>query len=242
MKTMLLLGLLLNSGIVFGQIPVTAATDQISMLSSNDSQLAKNKKLVFDFWREVLQTRDMTKAGQYLSANYLQHNPNVPTGRQAFVDFFGKLKQQSLKPEIDGLVSITAERDLVVLAMRREIPEPGDPKKAYTSTWFDMFRIENDLIVEHWDYGTKVPDPPGSPAVQCEALCTFRRTDGVIERLQLLQQAADGDKAWERLKNSCRDVTCRSCLWDLVVSVQDGKEYGLRPAEQVKDCKAVRLL
>jgi predicted SnoaL-like aldol condensation-catalyzing enzyme len=27
----------------------------------------------------------------------------------------------------------------------------------YTSTWFDMFRIENGKIAEHWDPATKPP-------------------------------------------------------------------------------------
>ena len=27
----------------------------------------------------------------------------------------------------------------------------GHPAKKYTTTWFDMFRIENGKIAEHWD-------------------------------------------------------------------------------------------
>lgn len=137
------------------QLPVVVHPDQQALLRSDDPQLAANKKLVFDFWREVFQTRDMTKAPDYMAEDYIQHNPRVPTGRQAFMDFFGQFPKQPIRPEIDGLVAMVAERDLVVLAFRRELPDPQRPGQTYTTTWFDMFRIKDGRIAEHWDYGTK---------------------------------------------------------------------------------------
>jgi predicted SnoaL-like aldol condensation-catalyzing enzyme len=142
---------------VSAQLPVTLHADQQALLKSSDPQLAANKKLVFDFWREVFQARNMDLAPKYMAENYMQHNPTVATGRQPFMDFFGRLERQPLKPTIDNLVTIMAERDLVVLAFRRELPDPKNPGQRYTTTWFDMLRIENGKIAEHWDYGTKSP-------------------------------------------------------------------------------------
>ncbi|MNL88139.1 hypothetical protein D3C87_2176740 [compost metagenome] len=48
-----------------------------------------------------------------------------------------------------------ADGDFVVLAFAREVPDPKDATKKYTTTWFDMFRIENGKIAEHWDPDTK---------------------------------------------------------------------------------------
>jgi predicted SnoaL-like aldol condensation-catalyzing enzyme len=31
--------------------------------------------------------------------------------------------------------------------------------RTYTSTGFDMFRIEDGMLVEHWDAATKAPQP-----------------------------------------------------------------------------------
>ena len=140
---------------VSAQLPVTLHADQQALLKSSDPQLAANKKLVFDFWREVFQARNMDLAPKYMAENYMQHNPTVATGRQPFMDFFGRLERQPVKPTIDNLVTITAERDLVVLAFRRELPDPKNPGQRYTTTWFDMLRVENGKIAEHWDYGTR---------------------------------------------------------------------------------------
>ena len=142
---------------VSAQLPVTLHADQQALLKSSDPQLAANKKLVFDFWREVFQARNMDLAPKYMAENYMQHNPTVATGRQPFMDFFGRLERQPVKPTIDNLVTIMAEHDLVVLAFRRELPDPKNPGQRYTTTWFDMLRIENGKITEHWDYGTKSP-------------------------------------------------------------------------------------
>jgi len=140
---------------VFAQEPVTAAVDQQALIRSDNPQLEANKKLVFDFWREVFQARNMALAPRYMAEDYIQHNPNVATGRQPFMDFFGRFETQPVRPEIDNLVAMIAEGDLVVLAFRRELPDPDHQGQTYTTTWFDMLRIEDGKIAEHWDYGTR---------------------------------------------------------------------------------------
>ena len=97
-------------------------------------------------------------ADKYLTESYIQHNPNVPSGRKAFVDFFSKFaKPQPILSTIKApIVSITAEGNIVILSFVRELPEPTDNSKKYTTTWFDMFRIENGKIAEHWDSAEKI--------------------------------------------------------------------------------------
>jgi predicted SnoaL-like aldol condensation-catalyzing enzyme len=142
---------------VHAQVPVTANLDHEAMLRSADPQLAKNKRFVYDFWREVFEAAQMEHAPKYLAEGYIQHNPRVPTGRQAFIDFFNKVRKPApIEARIKApLVSITAEGDLVTLAFVREYPEPMDASKKYTTTWFDMFRIADGKIVEHWDPAVK---------------------------------------------------------------------------------------
>ena len=141
------------------QVPVSAAADQQRLLASPDPKLAANKRLVYDFWREVFEAGHMELADKYMAEGYIQHNPNVATGRAAFVDFFGKvLKPRPIQPRIsEPLVAVLADGDLVTLVFVRELKDPANAAKTYTTTWFDMFRIENGKIAEHWDPAVKRP-------------------------------------------------------------------------------------
>ena len=139
------------------QVPVRANSDHAALLASTDPKLAENKRLVYDFWREVFEAGHMEFADKYMAESYVQHNPNVPTGRSAFVEFFTKFKKpKPIETKVSAaLVSITAEGNIVVLSFVRELADPKDSSKTYTTTWFDMFRIENGKIAEHWDPAQK---------------------------------------------------------------------------------------
>lgn len=156
-NALLVVAALFCSPLCLAQSSAKPVSDQAALLQSSDPALARNKRLVYDFWREVFEAGHLELSEKYLTESYIQHNPNVASGRAAFVDFFSKLKKpKKIEPEITSpLVSIVAERDLVILSFAREYPEPGDPDKQYRSTWFDMFRIENGKIAEHWDPAVK---------------------------------------------------------------------------------------
>ena len=139
------------------QIPVVAAKNQAALLASRDPKLSANKRLVYDFWRVVLGAGHLELAPKYMADTYVQHNPNVPTGRAGFVEYFAKFKKpEPIKPTItDPLVAIVAEGDLVVLSFVSERMDPQDATKTYTTTDFDMFRVEKGKIAEHWDGASK---------------------------------------------------------------------------------------
>jgi predicted SnoaL-like aldol condensation-catalyzing enzyme len=149
--------LVCTSGTGFAQaIPYQIPT-QKDMLYSPDPKLAANKKLVYDFWREVLEAGHLELAPEFMKETYIQHNPNVPTGRQGFIDFFSRFaKPVPIVDTIKGpLIDIVAENDMVVLVFKRQLPDPKDPSKKYITTSFEMLRVEGSLIAEHWDSATK---------------------------------------------------------------------------------------
>ena len=76
--------------VVGAQRRVVADPHHERLLQSRDPHLAANKRLVYDFWRKVLEAGHLELANQYLDEGYIQHNPNVPTGRAGFVEFFSK--------------------------------------------------------------------------------------------------------------------------------------------------------
>ena len=135
--------------------PVTAIApaSQSQLLQSLDPQLAANKKLVFDFWREVIDAGQLDKAATYLTEGYIQHNPNIADGRAAFVAYFAQFSKPSpVQPQISlPLVNIIAEGPYVTLVFVQTLPDKTNPGKTYTTTAFDLFRIADGKIAEHWD-------------------------------------------------------------------------------------------
>ncbi len=146
-------------GAAYAQVPPTAAPDQAALLHGTDPALAANKKLVFDMWRAVIQGGHTELAPRYFTEDYIQHNPNVATGRDAMVAFMKQTRPvRPIEPRITfPVIAIMAEGDLVMVATVSYKPDPEDPAHKYAGTHFDMFRIENGKIAEHWDSVDKDP-------------------------------------------------------------------------------------
>ncbi|HEY1899774.1 MAG TPA: ester cyclase [Steroidobacteraceae bacterium] len=146
-------------GTGFAQVPPTAAPDQAALLQSKDPKLAANKKLVFDMWRAIVQGAHTELAPKYFTKGYIQHNPNVATGRDAMVAFMKATRPvRPIEPTITfPVIAILAEGDKVMLATVSYSPDPEHPGKKYAGTHFDLFRIEHGKIAEHWDSVAKDP-------------------------------------------------------------------------------------
>jgi len=145
---------------VFASLPVEPAPDQAALLKSKDPKLAANKKLAYDFFRVVLRARHLDEADKYMKDDYIQHNPNADTGIAGFKAYFSKLGGPLAVPDtLPGLVAIQAEGNFVTLSFVREMPDPVNQGQKYTTTWFDMFRIDNGKIAEHWDVALKAAPP-----------------------------------------------------------------------------------
>lgn len=144
---------LLSTGAAYAQVPPTPAPDQMALLKSSDPKLAANKKLVFDMWRAIIQSAHTELAEQYFDKDYIQHNPNVATGRDAMVAYMKSTRPvRPIAPTITfPVITIMAEGDLVMLSSVSYADDPDNPGKRYAGTHFDVFRIANGKIAEHWD-------------------------------------------------------------------------------------------
>ena len=144
------------SAAAYAGLPVTPAKDQKILLHSSNRRLARNKKLVYDFTRVVLTGLRLDQTQRFLRDDYIQHNPNVATGLDGFLAAFGKLgNPKPIPDEVPGLVSITAEGDIVTMSFVNQQDDPHNPGTKYTTTWFDMFRVQDGKIAEHWDCDIK---------------------------------------------------------------------------------------
>lgn len=143
----------LFAGALHAQTPPVPAPDQHALLKSDDPKLAANKKLVFDMYRAIVNAGRYDLADKYFTREYIQHNPNVESGRDALVEYIRKTRPVRPIPDTIGfpVISIMAEGDLVLVASVEYNPDPDRPGTRYATTHFDLYRVENGLIAEHWD-------------------------------------------------------------------------------------------
>ena len=124
-------------------------------------QEQKNLKFVMDWWREGFVAGHPEAADKYLAPDLIQHNPNAPNGSAPIKAMLSRLKPMNPIP-----ATIPADRmpamafgkgDYVVLIWERNGKDPVDPAKTYKWNDFDVFRLENGKIAEHWDGAMKNP-------------------------------------------------------------------------------------
>lgn len=140
----------------FAQSPPVGNDDHEALLASDDPQLAANKRLVYDWWREVFEAGHLELNAQYIVPDFIEHNPNVANGREgveAFIASRGEPRPIQDRVEQE-LIAVMAEGDLVTLMFVMEYDHPEDSGQTYKTTWYDTFRVVDGMIVEHWDPAT----------------------------------------------------------------------------------------
>lgn len=62
----------------------------------------------------------------------------------------------SIEAELeDPIVAMVAEGDLVLQVLEEERSDPNNPGSIYKVAWFDLFRVANGRLIEHWDAAAK---------------------------------------------------------------------------------------
>ena len=149
---------------LFAQAPVVASSDPESLFTSPDPTLNRNKQATMHIMRDLLEAGHWSEADKWLTKEYIQHNPNVQSGLDPVMKFFGSRPQMPIPARNawkTKVVNVVAEGDYVVVSVVREMKNPRKPGEMYTTTWFDMWRFKDGKADEHWDYGTIVPPAPG---------------------------------------------------------------------------------
>lgn len=124
---------------------------------------ATNKKLVQDFVDAArhggVGLRE--RAEKFLTPRYIQHHPGVASGREPFIQYHIKWYQDNPVPAGGPrpLAAVVAKCDLVAIMHHRPRPDPDHPGRSYDSFSFDMWRIKDGKIDEHWDNAQEVWRP-----------------------------------------------------------------------------------
>lgn len=117
---------------------------------ADDALTTRNKAVVRDFYSTVLIARNVDAAQRFLRPDYIQHNPDVPTGLDGFVKAFRQRFAQQYPPDYKReILNIVGENDMVVVYQRQTWTSRDGVH--HQALGFDMFRVQDGLIAEHWD-------------------------------------------------------------------------------------------
>lgn len=112
-----------------------------------------NKRHVRAFYDEVLLGGRMDKAADYISdARYDQHSPDVEDGLDGFVRHVSAMADRGTPRKYLKLHHLIGQGNLVVGYSHVQVG--GDAFAV-----FDLFRLADGLIVEHWDVQEKILAP-----------------------------------------------------------------------------------
>lgn len=84
-------------------------------------------------------------ARDLLKPDYIQHNPSVPTGAEPILSLLPVLKDSGITVDVHRII---AENDLVVV---HSTLTNADVFGGDTLVAFDVFRVEDGKVAEHWD-------------------------------------------------------------------------------------------
>ncbi len=147
-------------------IPLTAAAVVATLAGSVSAESPTD--IAREMMQAIFTTFDAETATNLLAKDYIQHNPAVPTGRAPVIGFIPALKESGIALTIHRIIS---DGDIVVM---HNSYENAQLLGADTLVAFDVFRIENGKVAEHWDNlaARTPPNPSGHSQTDGETRIT----------------------------------------------------------------------
>jgi predicted SnoaL-like aldol condensation-catalyzing enzyme len=110
-----------------------------------------NKRLVAAFVDDILVNGRMDRLGRYIDGdNYRQHNPHIADGLSGLGAALKAMAEAGVTMKYHKVHKVLGEGNFVLVASEGEFA--GKP-----SAFYDLFRIENGKLAEHWDTIETIP-------------------------------------------------------------------------------------
>ena len=108
-----------------------------------ENYLEENKKIVVEFFKEIIIDRTSKDIDKYIGDNYVEHSPYATGGgKEQLRELINNWPARTKNEPRGKIVKVIADKDFVVLHI---LESPNFFAVA------EFFRMENSKIVEHWD-------------------------------------------------------------------------------------------
>lgn len=124
--------------------------DGETKITDND-KTALNIAIIKNFADDILIGGKMEKIANYQSPDFHQHNPNIADGIKGLGDAFKYFQQQGFMLQITKIHKILGEGNFVLVVSE------GKFGKGEDAAFYDLFRLADGKIVEHWDIIEPIP-------------------------------------------------------------------------------------
>ncbi len=117
----------------------------------DQTQTSVNKSLVRNFVEDILVNGRMEKLTSYFDGDdYIQHNPLIPDQLSGLGKAIGEWAELGITMKYDTIHQVLGEGNFVLVVSEGHL---GGIHNAF----YDLFRVENGKIAEHWDVIEAIP-------------------------------------------------------------------------------------
>jgi predicted SnoaL-like aldol condensation-catalyzing enzyme len=111
----------------------------------------QNKSLVRRFVDDILVNGKLDQLQAYYDGdNYIQHNPQIADGVTGLGQALQFMAEHGVTLRYDKIHKVLGEGDFVLVVSEGSYSEQP-------TSFYDLFRVENDKIAEHWDTLETIP-------------------------------------------------------------------------------------
>lgn len=125
-------------------------TDGATQVTDQD-KTATNKTLVRAFVDDILVNGSIEKLTSYFNGDhYIQHNPQIPDQLSGLGKALEEMAKAGITMKYDKIHQVLGEGNFVLVVSEGQLGGKH-------SSFYDLFRVENGKIAEHWDTIEEIP-------------------------------------------------------------------------------------
>jgi len=156
-NAIVLSGILASSGMA-----QTKTSSEVNQSNKKIKKMTNSKENANNAFLALFKDYSEEGVKKYISSDFIQHNPFVPTGRDALIGFLPGLKQSGITYTNHRILQ---DGEFVVLHNSFTNAQAFGSEKIVT---IDIYRMKNGQAVEHWDAISPVVEKTASGRTQTD--------------------------------------------------------------------------